>query len=431
MKKVLITSILIFLFVDASSQCNVSAFIFSSDVNFYNAKANWAKSNNAHHYKIRYKEIPSGSWLFKNNISNLDSTKVLANLTPQNTYIWQIRTYCDSTNTLFSQWSAIDTFFTSNLNCPKPVNLFTSNITHYNALAHWSSSSIVNRYSLRYRILGTTNWYNLANIAGNDSSTTVPLLAQSTNYEWQLMAYYDSTIFMSSLWSDVDTFATLAFVPASFNPNIHSSISSNLCNTLVDLRVEINQQANEPDIGETKVTTDGGSFLLNIMSPGDTIGSAKITTPTRTVTSDLIVSFVLGNFALINSYDSTGGLIGFFNIENTIDGIEINTTSPNDGNNYTSGMNSEVVFYSLFKTPNFTGTLNITADIVSELQDQIIYTNPISISCINNLEIEANYNEGYLVKTINLIGSFSKRKKNIPLIKIYKNGSVVKQIIID
>ena len=92
---------LVFLSVNGKTQCLVSANIYSSNINYYNVDLNWFSVAGAHHYKIRYKVIGAPTWSYKNNIDSLATLKNVANLTPNNTYIWQIRTYCDSTNSHF------------------------------------------------------------------------------------------------------------------------------------------------------------------------------------------------------------------------------------------------------------------------------------------------------------------------------------------
>ena len=70
---------------------------------------------------------------------------------------------------------------------------------------------------------------------------------------------------------------------------------------------------------------------------GDSVGYAIMNTSTQIISATLKAGIIAGqNYAIINSYDSSGVIIGFFAIENTNGGIKISSTSPNDGNNYTS-----------------------------------------------------------------------------------------------
>merc|ERR1711991_988507 len=99
-------------------------------------------------------------------------------------------------------------------------------------------------------------------------------------------------------------------------------------------------------------------------------------------TATLKVGIVFGqNYAFINAVDSLGDLIGFFSIENETNGVKITSTSPPDGNNYTSGLTTDITFKEIFINPNFNTNLVITTDIESELQDQVTINNTIQINC--------------------------------------------------
>ena len=246
--------------------------------------------------------------------------------------------------------------------CPTPTGLYTNNITHFNALANWTPVPGVDHYKIRYKTYGSTgNWSNLGNINANDSTRNIPLLQQGTCYEWQIIAYCDSTNQQSSSWSTIDTFTTYLFVPETFNPIINNSIANTQCNQKTTLSLRVTQTANEPDIDSSYIYSSGGEFDLSSAVSGDSVGYASINTSTQTIQTTLKIGIILSqNYAIINSIDSTGNIIGFFTIENISGGVEIKSTSPNDGNNYTSGFNSEVYFTNLFVNPNITGELYFT-----------------------------------------------------------------------
>lgn len=412
------------------SQCLTPINTHASNVNYYNVNLNWDIVTGSYSYKIRYKIINSTSWSYKNNIPPSSNVKFVANLIPLSTYIWQIRTHCDSTNTNTSQWSPVDTFSTNTTLYPAPTGLNTTNITYNNALANWTQIQTVNRYVIHYKIYGTTTWSNLGNIDSTMTTKIIPLLQQNTTYEWQIMAYYDSTTQLASLWSASDTFTTNSFTPAPFNPVITNSISSNVCNSLVDLLLELTQAQNEPDIGTSTITTNDGSFAISNLNFGDTIGYASLTTATQTINTILKVFLIAGpNYAVINSYDSSGSLIGFFSIENLVPGIRVTTTSPNDGNNYTSGLISTVFFENVFVTPNYTGTLNIFTELESELNHIINYIDSIHIQCINSVGEKEPRKK--LIKIIDVLGREANPCSKQILYYIYSNGVTEKKIVLE
>ena len=193
MKKLILTLSLTFITIFSFGQCSAPSGLYASNLNFYNAEVNWSIPGGAHHYKIRYKIIGLSTWEYKNNIDSLQNSKLLTLLQPLSEYIWQIRSYCDTISVNISQWSVVDTFITNTLNCPSPVGLFTTNISYNNAVANWDNISSADRYKVQYRINGTSSWFNLGPILVPATSTLIPLLQQNTTYEWEVMAYYDST----------------------------------------------------------------------------------------------------------------------------------------------------------------------------------------------------------------------------------------------
>jgi len=425
-----IVYLFILISLNCYSQCSIPQSIFSDNIYFFSANLNWGAVNNVHHYKVRYKEIGTSPWSYKNNIDSNLTSKILNNLVSEVDYIWQIRSYCDSTNTMFSNWSIIDTFNTSTLLCPNPNILTSNNITHMSAQANWNTLLGVDRYKIHYRILSTNIWQNLSLVNGGINNTNIPVLQQSTTYEWQVMAYHDSTLNMGSLWSASDVFTTSIFVPAPFNPIITTTLGNNQCNTPSTLMIEISQAQDEPDIGTSTINTDGGYFDIQSISSGDSVGYAVLNSATQNISAVLRAGLIAGsNYAIINSYDTANSLIGFFAIENTSSGVRVTTTSPNDGNNYTAGYTSEINFTNLYITQNYSGDLNILILLESEFNEQKNFYDTVNIQCTSNItEIEKN-NESQIIYDI--IGKQSKERKNSILFYRQKDGTVTKKIILE
>lgn len=314
--------------------------------------------------------------------------------------------------------------------CPVPTGLFTTNITPNNALANWSPAIGADHYKIRYRIYGTNSWLHLGNIGMTDSTRNIPMLQQSTTYEWEIMTYCDSTNQNGSNWSANDTFTTTSFVPAQFNPIITNTLTSLECNTSSELHLRITQADNEPDIGTGTIVSDGGFFDINSISSGDSVGYATMTTAFVNIAAVLRAGIILGqNYATINSYDSTGSLLGFFTIENESTGVKVEVLgSPNDGNNYTSGYVSEIYFTNLFVTPQDPGELFFFADINSELGDQIYATDTSLIWCG-----PTETNQVEVIKTpvfsYDILGRKNNKNK-IQLIKL-STGKTEKKIIVE
>jgi len=410
------------------SQCFAPSTLFASNINYYNTAVNWNSTNGAYQYRIRYKIIGSASWSYKHNIDSTLNQKLLTNLIPLSNYIWQIRSHCDTTNSNTSNWSVTDTFYTNTNLYPTANNLTTTNINYNNAVANWDTLTNANRYKIRYKQFGTGSWSNLGPIYSPNSSITIPLLQQNTSYEWQVMCYYDTTNLLASLWSISDTFTTPSFIAAPFNPIVINTLSNTQCNTSSELSLRITQATNEPDIGTSIITSDGGYFDISNLSIGDSVGYANMTTATQSISSVLKAGVSAGqNYAIINSYDSTGSLIGFFAIENNNGGIKVSSTTPNDGNNYTSGFISEFHLTNLFVTPQNAGPLYFFIDIESELNEQIYKIDTVQIWC-NSTSIDDINKSKEIINIFDILGRKTTLENRFLIFIQYSDGRIEKRI---
>ena len=426
MKKIILIILFSTIYYNSIGQCYPPINVFSSNINYYNADVNWSYQTNINNYKIRYKLVGGTSWSYKNNIDSLAITKNLNNLTPQNFYLWQIRSYCDTTGTNYSLWSIADTFYTNTTNCPAITGQFTNNISYNNATSNWSINTNADRYKIRYKIYGSSNWSFLGPIYQPTNNRIIPSLQQNTTYEWEVMAFYDSTSLSASLWSMPDTFTSATFIYSAFNPIITNTIGNTICNNASTLTLFASQSLNEPDIEASTITSDGGSFNIQSLSISDSVGYAIINTSTQIISATLKAGIIAGqNYAIINSYDSSGVIIGFFAIENTNGGIKISSTSQNDGNNYTSGFTSEVHFTNLFINPNINGPLSFYTDIQSELNDQFKDTTTVIINCMSPI-LENSTENNLSFEIYDLLGRKTKFKENLVLIYKYSNGKIRK-----
>ena len=242
------------------------------------------------------------------------------------------------------------------------------------------------------------------------------------------MAYYDTTLLLASLWSNPDTFTTSTFTASVFNPIITNSIDNTICNNATNLTLYVSQGLNQPDIGTSEITSDGGYFNIQTLTMGDSVGYAIMNTTTQSISAVLRAGLIPSqNYAIINSYDSTGSLIGFFEIMNSNGGIKVKSTSPNDGNNFTSGFTSELHLTNLFINPNINGPLNLYTDIQSELSDQFNDTTTIIINCFSSVT-ENNEANDLSFDIYDLLGRKTNFKENSILIYKYSNGKIKKVI---
>ncbi len=152
----------------------------------------------------------------------------------------------------------------------------------------------VNRYRIHYRIYGATNWINLSTIDSSTNNVISPVLQPNTTYEWEVMAYYDSTSLSASLWSIADTFTTATYIYSAFNPIITNTIGNTICNNATKLTLFASQSLNEPNIGGSIITSDGGSFNIQSLSMGESVGYAIMNTSTQIISATLKAGIIAG-----------------------------------------------------------------------------------------------------------------------------------------
>lgn len=241
-------------------------------------------------------------------------------------------------------------------------------------------------YRLRFKKIAATSWdYRMMNM---DTSKVFGFDLNET-YIWNAKAWCDTANNTASSWSIQDTFTTNSFVPIAFSPTFDISLSHLECDSLADLIFTIAQDPNEPDIATSAVFSSVGSFAINTLNVGDVVGEAYVMAGggfyefNYTLIVDQIIFSDEAVIAMNN--DSTGVIDGSFTIENDNGGIKIVNTIPTDGNFYTTGNSSEVLFYNLFLNPG-PGNLDFYTSIQSELSDNDTHSIDYLISCVDEVE---------------------------------------------
>ena len=67
----------------------------------FSATLNWVFDSNVDHYRLRYKEIGSSSWMFQHNVTGISHD--IVSLNSSTTYIWQAKAFC-STGCIIGIW---------------------------------------------------------------------------------------------------------------------------------------------------------------------------------------------------------------------------------------------------------------------------------------------------------------------------------------
>ena len=90
------------------AECEVPTFMYTSHIDSTSAELHWSHPT-ATSFDIQYK-TPTGTLTSVSNVSG--NSYLLTNLTPNTTYLWQVRANCAANN--HSDWSNLVTFKTDN-----------------------------------------------------------------------------------------------------------------------------------------------------------------------------------------------------------------------------------------------------------------------------------------------------------------------------
>lgn len=173
-----------------------------------------------------------------------------------------------------------------------------------------------------------------------------------------------------------------------FNPVADIILSSNQCNEVIDLTFNINQSANQPDVSNSLLTSNDGTFNFNGIEIGQEVGSASLSAAGGEVSFETIL--------VVNSIDIDEIIIGAVNVENgdnlgscvvsnlqTGVSIIVNINYP-DGNNVTAGNNSTINLNGLFNVPQ-ASSVSFYATVNSELGDTYNETFELPVDCDGQL----------------------------------------------
>jgi gliding motility-associated-like protein len=220
---------------------------------------------------------------------------------------------------------------------------------------------------------------NLYTLNGNSSSVTFTNLFDSPN-----TGFLSFTSNIISELGDVDVQVfPMSLNCVEFSPTVSVSLSNTNCNQISDLSINVSQDPYEVDIDTAIFSSSGGNFLISAVNVGDVIGQATMNLNLSSFNSDIVVSnIVSSSFIIVEAIDQSNGVVlGTFTIENLIGGgVEIIALSPDDGNLYTNGNSSSLVFFNLFQNPN-SSTVVFTSDISSELNNIFQDISPFVLTC--------------------------------------------------
>lgn len=173
-----------------------------------------------------------------------------------------------------------------------------------------------------------------------------------------------------------------------FSPIGEIILSSNQCNEVVDLTFNVYQSANQPDMSNSLLTSNDGSFNFNGIEVGQEVGSASLSAAGGEVSFEaiLVVTSLNLNEMYIGAVNvDNGNDLGSFVVSNQQNGVSIaiNMNYP-DGNNVTAGNNSTINLNGLFNVPQVS-SVSFYTTVNSELGDTYNETFELQVDCDGQL----------------------------------------------
>ena len=149
-----------------------------------------------------------------------------------------------------------------------------------------------------------------------------------------------STLNSEMEFVDVQTFAFDLLPAVTFTPEVSVSLSSLVQGSTSDLTFTITQGSNEADIASSIITTDGGSFDISSLTVGESVGfgsgfaAGGSISGSFTLYVDFIISSSQATLQVVE--DVSGDLLGTFEIQNVMGGVQVLSIAPGDGNSITA-----------------------------------------------------------------------------------------------
>jgi len=192
-----------------------------TNIELTTADLSWDAVVGAQAYEYRFKQTSAswGSWVY----TTVTSTSVdQVGLTAGVYYQWQVRTICDTINTITSNW-ANNVQFVTLTPCADPTSLSvgSSSLTNSSATLYWIGTYGADGYTLNYRESGTSIWtaVNVANsFSGSAGAYMISGLSANTIYEWQIATECNTGINSSNYVSGpLFTTTQACIIPSALN----------------------------------------------------------------------------------------------------------------------------------------------------------------------------------------------------------------------
>ncbi|MFM2207074.1 MAG: hypothetical protein RL213_1049 [Bacteroidota bacterium] len=197
----------------AFAQCPVPTAIHSSQLTPSSVQLNWSAAS-ADSFLVRYRESASVVYRYKRIPSGSATGTFVDSLSPNTTYIWQVRSFCSGTSSAYQQSAAAFTTPAEDVYCSVPNGTVSSAVTSSGATLSWNDHIIADSFEVRYAPSGSLN-FNTAILPGNTHGLSLTALLPSTTYQWSVRSCCVGVLLPFSPWNFFSTFSDSCSKPSS------------------------------------------------------------------------------------------------------------------------------------------------------------------------------------------------------------------------
>ncbi len=175
--------------ISGPAGCGLPAGLNTTVITSNSAKFNWAATA-CDSFLVRYNVTGSTNYLYKKVTPGTATSTTITGLSPQSSYSWVVRTYCNGGT--FGGYQPIAAQFTTiagtTSGCNKPSGLTTTNVTFSSAQLNWASTPC-DSFLVRYNVTGSTNYGYRTVKPGTATTVSINGLYPLTNYSWVVHTY--------------------------------------------------------------------------------------------------------------------------------------------------------------------------------------------------------------------------------------------------